>query len=168
MIEPRRADAADASALGRLRAASMIELGYLQAEQRAPFARRAATEIRTMLGTGRLVAWVLCDGARVVGSACATFFERLPYPDGALHAEVSGVYVEPPYRGHGYASRLVEAVLAEIEGAGVRSTFLRPSPRSKPLYTRLGFIEDDRSTMRFRPMAPPGASALLHKYPDTV
>ena len=87
-------------------------------------------------------------GAGVVGSACATFFERLPYPDGALHAEVAGVYVEPAYRGHGNASRLVEAVLAEITRYGVRTTFLRPSPLSKPLYERLGFTEDDRSTMR--------------------
>lgn len=128
----------------------MIELGYLPANDRAPFERRAAIEIAAMLESGRLVAWVLCDGTRVVGSACATIFQRLPYPDGALHAEVSGVYVELSYRGHGHASRLVEAVLADVGRAGVRSTFLRPSPLSKPLYARLGFVDDDHTTMRLQ------------------
>jgi GNAT superfamily N-acetyltransferase len=126
----------------------MIELGYLPADEDAAFARRASAGVARLLREDRLVAWLLCDGARVVGSACATFFERLPYPDGALHAEVAGVYVEPRYRGRGYASRLVEAVLAEIRAAGVRRTFLRPSPRSKALYARLGFTEDDGGVMR--------------------
>jgi GNAT superfamily N-acetyltransferase len=148
MIEQRRADTADARSLGRLRAASMIEMGYLPANDRAPFELRAAADILELFGAQRLIAWVLCDGAHVVGSACATFFERLPYPDGALHAEVAGVYVEPAYRGRGHAARLVEAVLAEVTGRGVRTTFLRPSPLSKSLYERLGFTEDDRSTMR--------------------
>jgi GNAT superfamily N-acetyltransferase len=148
MIEIRRAGAADARSLGRLRSASMIELGYLEVDERARFERRASADMARQLHDGRLVAWVLCDCARVVGSACATFFERLPYPDGALHAEVAGVYVEPSFRGHGHASRLVEAVLAEVRAAGVRRTFLRPSPRSKPLYARLGFTEDDGGLMR--------------------
>lgn len=126
----------------------MIEMGYLEAHERAHFEQRASADMARQLRDGRLIGWVLCDDGRVVGSACATFFERLPYPDGALHAEVAGVYVEPAYRGCGNASRLVEAVLAEIARYGVRTTFLRPSPLSKSLYERLGFTEDDRSTMR--------------------
>jgi GNAT superfamily N-acetyltransferase len=126
----------------------MIEMGYLRADERDRFALRASTDIRELFEANRLIAWVLCDVQRVAGSACATFFERLPYPDGALHAEVGGVYVEPAYRGRGYASRLVEAILAEVRAAGVRGTFLRPSARSKPLYARLGFTDDERSVMR--------------------
>ena len=148
MIEQRRAEAGDARSLGRLRAASMIEMGYLAANDRAPFERRAADDIRRLFRAKRLIAWVLCDADRVVGSACATLFERLPYPDGALHAEIAGVYVEPIYRGCGHASHLVEAVLADVAGYGVRTTYLRPSPLSKSLYERLGFTEDERSTMR--------------------
>jgi GNAT superfamily N-acetyltransferase len=117
----------------------MIEMGYLRAEERERFAARAGADIRELFDADRLIAWLLCDAEHVAGSACATFFERLPYPDGARHAEVGGVYVEPAYRGHGHASRLVEAVLAEVRAAGVRGTFLRPSPRSKALYARLGF-----------------------------
>jgi len=148
MIELRRGDAADAQLLGGLRAASMIEMGYLHADERDRFALRASTDIGELFDANRLIAWLLCDAQRAVGSACATFFERLPYPDGAVHAEVGGVYVEPAYRGRGHASRLIEAVLSEVRAAGVRGTFLRPSPRSKPLYARLGFTEDGRSLMR--------------------
>jgi GNAT superfamily N-acetyltransferase len=164
MIERRRGDRADAEPLGRLRAASMIEMGYLRAEERERFAVRASADIRELFDASRWIAWVLCDGEHVAGSACATFFERLPYPDGARHAEVGGVYVEPAYRGHGHASRLVQAVLAEVRAAGVRGTFLRPSPRSKALYARLGFAEDERSLMRL----PDGPPDLLHKYTTTV
>lgn len=155
MIEVRRGDIADARSLGRLRAASMIEMGYLQADEGDRFALRASADIRELFDANRLIAWVLCDARRVVGSACATFFERLPYPDGALHAEVGGVYVEPAYRGHGHASRLIEAVLSEVRAAGVRGTFLRPSPRSKPLYARLGFTEDEHGLMRLSGFATP-------------
>ncbi len=148
MIQLRRAEPADARALGRLRAASMIELGYLQPNERARFERRASVEMARQLRDERLIAWLLCDAERIAGSACVTFFERLPYPDGALHAEVAGVYVEPGYRGRGHASQLVAAVLTDIRSAGVRRTFLRPSPRSKALYARLGFIEDEGALMR--------------------
>jgi GNAT superfamily N-acetyltransferase len=148
MTEIRRAVRADAPKLGRLRGASLVEMGYLEEYNRATFDQRASADIEGLFAADRLIAWVLCDDERVVGSACATFFERLPYPDGALHAEIAGVYVEPIYRGCGHASRLVEAVLADVAGYGVRTTYLRPSPLSKSLYERLGFTEDERSTMR--------------------
>ena len=148
MTDIRRAVPADAQELGRLRGASLIEMGYLEAFDRAAFEQRASADIAGLFSAGRLIAWVLCDAERVVGSACATFFERLPYPDGTLHAEVAGVFVEPAYRRIGNAARLIEAVLGEIRGTPVRSTFLRPSPLSRSLYARLGFADDDRGTMR--------------------
>ena len=148
MIEQRRADAGDALSLGRLRAASMIEMGYLPANDRAPFEWRAADDFRRLFRANRLIAWVLCDADRVIGSACAIFFERLPYPDGTLHAEIAGVYVTPAHRGQGWAARLIQAVVAATERRGVRKTILHPSPLARPLYERLGF--EDEPAMRLR------------------
>ncbi len=148
MIEIRPAGSGDADALARLRAASLVEQEYLPAGEREAFVARAGEDFARLFGARRLAAWVLCDGAAVVGSACALYFERLPYPDGTLHAELSGVYVAPAYRGAGHASRLVAAVVDGVRGSGARRTFLRPSAGARSLYTRLGFVEDTAGVMR--------------------
>jgi GNAT superfamily N-acetyltransferase len=142
MIEIRAAGAADAETLSRLRAASLIEQGHLSESERSAFARRATGDITRLFADGRLVAVLLVDGGHGAGSACATYFERLPFPDGTLHAELSGVYVEPAYRGAGHGTRLVSAVVEAMRVSGARRTFLRPSPGARSLYARLGFVED--------------------------
>ncbi|MEA2719069.1 MAG: hypothetical protein QOJ39_933 [Candidatus Eremiobacteraeota bacterium] len=147
MIEIRRAEPEDVPELARLRAASLAEQGYLPQAERLPFARRAADDFARMFADDRLVAWLLVDAGAVVGSACANYFERLPFPDGTLHAELSGVYVEPRYRGAGHASRLVAAVVGEIRRSPARKTFLRPSPGARSLYARLGFVDDTTGVM---------------------
>jgi GNAT superfamily N-acetyltransferase len=143
----RRADADDARHLATLRAASLAEQGYLPASERAAFVERAAADTARLFREGRLVAWLACADAAVIGSACAVYFDRLPYPDGTLHAELSGVYVDPAYRGAGCASSLVAAVVASVRAAGVRRTFLRPSPGARSLYARLGFVDDATGVM---------------------
>jgi GNAT superfamily N-acetyltransferase len=147
MIEIRAAGAADAETLSRLRTASLMEQGHLSESERNAFARRATGDITRLFADGRLVAMLLVDGGRGAGSACATYFERLPFPDGTLHAELSGVYVEPTYRGAGHGTRLISAVIEAMRVSGARRTFLRPSPRARSLYARLGFVEDHVGVM---------------------
>jgi GNAT superfamily N-acetyltransferase len=147
MIELRRAGPDDAGDLARLRAASLSEQGYLTPSQREPFARRAAGDFARLLAERRLVAWLLCADGAIVGSACATYFERLPFPDGTLHAELSGVYVAPGFRGAGRATRLISAVVDEIRSSPARKTVLRPSPAARSLYERLGFVDDATGVM---------------------
>jgi GNAT superfamily N-acetyltransferase len=144
----RRAFSFDAAALARLRAASLHELGRLDDDLAEAFARDAQADFTRLLAEDRLIAYVLCDGDEIVGSACAIFFERLPYPDGMLHAEIAGVYVAPPYRGRGWAARLVQAVVDATQQRGVRKTILHPSPLARSLYKRLGF--EDEPAMRLR------------------
>ena len=143
----RPAGANDAAELARLRAASLAEQGYLAVADRAAFVERAAFDTARLFREERLVAWLACGGDAVIGSACAVYFDRLPYPDGTLHAELSGVYVEPVYRGAGCASRLVAAVVETVRTSGVRRTFLRPSPAARSLYARLGFVDDATGIM---------------------
>jgi GNAT superfamily N-acetyltransferase len=147
MIEIRAAGAADAETLARLRAASLIEQRHLAPAEREAFARRSTADFTRLFGDGRLVAMLLVDGKRGVGSACATYFERLPFPDGTLHAELSGVYVDPAYRGAGHASKLISAVVEAVRVSGARKTFLRPSAAAHSLYARLGFVDDPVGVM---------------------
>jgi GNAT superfamily N-acetyltransferase len=143
----RPAGADDAPELARLRAASLAEQGYLSASDRAVFVERATADTARLFREDRLVAWLACAGDAVVASACAVYFDRLPYPDGTLHAELSGVYVEPVFRGAGCASRLVAAVVETVRTSGARRTFLRPSPGARSLYARLGFVDDATGVM---------------------
>ncbi|HYZ16966.1 MAG TPA: GNAT family N-acetyltransferase [Candidatus Acidoferrum sp.] len=147
MSEIRRATEADAQELARLRVASLIEQGHLRDADPRPFELRAVDDFARLFREGRLVAWVLRSDDAIVGSACAIYFERLPFPDGTLHAELSGVYVAPSHRGAGCASRLVMAVVEEVRASRVRRTFLRPSPGARSLYARLGFVDDTAGIM---------------------
>jgi GNAT superfamily N-acetyltransferase len=147
MIQIRRVRPTDAPDLARLRTASLAEQGHVTPAQREPFAQRAADDFVRLCEGDRFVAWLLCDGETIVGSACAVYFERLPYPDGTLHAELSGVYVAPAYRGRGYASRLVSAVVEDVRSSPVRKTYLRPTSSARALYARLGFVEDTTGIM---------------------
>lgn len=147
MIERRRANLNDAATLATLRGASLIELGKLQPARRADFVERATRDFARLLSERRVAAWVLCDGATIVGTAYANFFERLPFPEGTVHAEVSGVYVAPGYRGQGHATRLVAAVLDDVRRSPARKTFLRPSAAAHTLYERLGFVDDATGVM---------------------
>jgi GNAT superfamily N-acetyltransferase len=148
MIQIRRAQATDAHDLALLRADSLAEQGYVVPPQREAFVGDATADFARSLARGGIVAWLLCDGAEPVGSACAIYFERLPYPDGSLHAELSGVYVAPAYRRRGYASQLVAAVVDDVRRSPVRKTFLRPAPGARTLYARLGFVEDATGVMQ--------------------
>lgn len=143
MIFLRNADRFDAYALGRLRAASLVELGMLAAPALEMFVPQAAREFYGLFCTERIAAWVACDDAGVVGSSCAIFYDRLPYPEGARHAEVCGVYVMPFYRKRGIAGELVAEVIGAARAAGARKTFLRPSKNAKALYARLGFVDTE-------------------------
>jgi GNAT superfamily N-acetyltransferase len=143
MLYLRVADRFDARALAELRAASLIEIDVLPPGAAAAFVASAGRDFFALFCTERIAAWVACDGDRVVGSCCAVFYDRLPYPDGSRHAELCGVYVQPAYRSRGFASELVREVIGLTRAAGVRRTFLRPSRKAKSLYARLGFVETE-------------------------
>jgi GNAT superfamily N-acetyltransferase len=161
VIYLRAADRLDSQTLAALRAASLAELGLVPDHGATAFAIRAAIEFCALFRADRIAAWVACDGERVVGSACAIFYDRLPYPDGSRHAELGGVYVEPAYRKRGFASELVREVVAAARAGGARKTFLRPSQSAKSLYARLGFVETDAMTFAPRHQgAPPSGPAL--------
>ena len=142
VIYLRHADVLDTRALAELRAASLTEMGFLPPDRAdAAFVARAAGAISRLFREHRIVAWVTCDDECVVGSAFAVLYDRLPYPEGSLHAEVSGVYVGSAYRGRGFAAEMVREIVSAVTADGARKIFLRPSVGSRGLYERIGFID---------------------------
>ncbi len=142
MIYLRQADVLDTRALAELRAASLTEMGLLPAERTdAAFIGRAADAISRLFREGRIVAWVTCDDECVVGSAYAVLYDRLPYPEGSRHAELSGVYVERDYRCRGFAAEMIREIVSSVNADGVRKIYLRPVAGSRGLYERIGFVD---------------------------
>jgi len=136
----REASAADALALARLRAESLIEMGLLERPQAPAFVAEATRALGALFAGGRLVAWLLVDErARAAGCACVVFWDRLPYPDGTVHAEIAGVYVAPAHRRRGFATALTRAAIARARARDSRKIVLHPTDAARGLYERLGF-----------------------------
>ena len=140
----RPATFADASELARLRCESLRELGLLPGDDARSFMHSASKEFLAALGADRLAAWLLLAEGRVVGSACALFWERLPYAESSLHAELAGVYVAGPYRKRGFARALCSEAIAEARARGARRIFVHPSHAGRRLYQELGFTEESQ------------------------
>jgi predicted N-acetyltransferase YhbS len=73
------------------------------------------------------------DG-RPVATTCVTVFPPVGW--------VSMVLVDPPARGRGIATRLMEHALACLDGRGVRSVRLDATPLGRAAYERLGFVAE--------------------------
>ncbi len=148
----RQVDLEETNILAELRAASLLEMGLLRPAAAAEFRLRGRRQFARMLREGRLAAWLLFVDGEPVGSAYAVFFERMPYPETSLHAEIAGVYVAPEFRRRGYASLLVTEALAAARARGVRRIVLQPGHGARGLYERLGFA--DSGQMRLPVEAP--------------
>ena len=142
----RRATRDDARDLARLRSTSLIELGLLAASLTVSFQHFAESDIADMLLNETLEAWLLIADHRIAGSACVVYWQRLPYPETSLHAELAGVYVAPSYRQHGFAAALCREALRGANARGVRSIVVHPSLLGRRLYQNLGFV--DNAAMR--------------------
>lgn len=89
-------------------------------------------------------AFVAEVGDRVVGSAGCQLFAGLYPPiltaDYRQDGYIWGVYVEPPYRQQGIATRLTQRAIAHLKAIGCTRALLNASPSGKPIYNQLGFL----------------------------
>ena len=138
-ISLRQAGARDAPALAALRRASLLEQRLLTPDDAPAFERAAVRELQALFAEERLAAWLLVVDQRVAGSACMVFWQRLPYAGTSLHAELSGVFVEAPFRRCGFARELCREAIAAARARGARRIVVHPSPAGRELYRELGF-----------------------------
>jgi ribosomal-protein-alanine N-acetyltransferase len=70
-----------------------------------------------------------------------------------MEALVDEMLIHPSRRGEGIGELLMQATLEQAKQAGVNVVFLeteQDNPRSRKLYTRLGFEEESSIWMSFR------------------
>lgn len=90
------------------------------------FYRNHNSSMKALKG-GRL--WVARDG-EIVAGLCLT-----PVVGGQW---LTGVFVDPAYRGQGLAARVIEAAVADVDG----TLWLLCHPDLEGLYQRMGFTQD--------------------------
>ncbi len=126
------------------------------------FYRRHNSPMKALKG-GRL--WVARD-AEIVAGLCLT-----PVVGGQW---LTGVFVDPAYRGQGLAARLIDAAVADAEG----TVWLLCHPDLEGLYQRMGFSQDtllpqslSERLVRYKrnkPMIAMGLEPLVRPTSDNV
>lgn len=110
-----------------------------------------AAWVRPRIEAGRYIGWFAVEGDTVLGGAGAVLLDWGPTranPGGQM-ARIVNVFSAQPLRGRGMARELMQAVMQQCEGLGVREFNLGATPQARGLYRSLGF-EDYAAEMRRR------------------
>ncbi len=93
-------------------------------------------------------AWLVADGETPIGYVVLTFGFSLE--SHGRDGIIDEIYVAAEYRGQGVGARLLEFVEAEARRIGLKKIYLeveQPNTRAKKFYSRLGFVDHNRSLM---------------------
>lgn len=101
---------------------------------------RLTLSFTAQMQSGSMVWFIAEDGSRIAGTSCAT----VPASSGYIYkkpvATLSGVYVDPAYRGRGIARALTNAAIEWCRNRGCPAVRLIASDAGRPLYESLGFV----------------------------
>ncbi len=92
------------------------------------------------------VFWIARRNGRPVGMVNLVVARRMPSPtahDRGAWAYLGNMFVEETERDQGVGRKLLDAVIAYAEDAGVVRIMLRPSDRARPFYQRADFAAAD-------------------------
>lgn len=139
----RRATPDDAAILAAHRACMFQDIGKIDGERAAAMIELLTPILRPLLASGEYSGWLAMTEERtIVAGAGVQIRTLLPRPetDVTREALVVNVYVEPAYRRHGLARRLMETILVWSREQGIERVSLHASRMGRPLYESLGFI----------------------------
>jgi GNAT superfamily N-acetyltransferase len=140
----RRAKAADAPGLARLRLALRIGTERIT-EPPNEFLRRCTDWMTRELGGSAWRCWLAemesDKESELLGAVWLCRIPKIPNPGGApeSHAYLSNFFVQPYARGRGIGSQLLQAAMSWCKVERIDSVVLWPTEESRPLYLRNGF-----------------------------
>ena len=139
-IAIREATPGDARRLAELRYDFRAALANAL-EDRESFVRRCSAWMSSRL-LENWKSWVAVRGEAIVGQIWLQLLEKLPNPvdEPERHGYITSLYVTPEFRG-GVGGALLRHALRWAEQQNVDAIVLWPTPRSRSLYQRHGFIE---------------------------
>lgn len=148
-----KASLADLEALIDMRITYLqAELGALDAQAEAETRHQLRPFFERHVDLDLLIYVARCDG-RIVGSVFLMLYEHPPRPDRPMgrHGVVYNVVTVEAHRGQGIATNLVQMLLIAGRSLGLDDISLHATAQGKPIYKRLGFVEDacDRMVYKF-------------------
>lgn len=118
----------------------------------AKYARWARARLRS----GRLVGFIAESGETPVGSGCVWLQDVQPRPHlpGPHQPYLMSMWTEADWRGHGVATRIVQAAMAWARERGYPRLLLHASDAGRPVYEKLGFTASREMVVQLTPAAP--------------
>lgn len=143
-VTVRRAVAADAAALARLRWRWRADERGEPGGDRAAFEAHFATWVIDHLDTH--LPFLAEAAGQVVAMAWLMLADRVPSPalPDRRTGDIQAVYVVPESRDSGVGAALLTAVLAEARVRGLEHLTVHSSERAVPFYLRHGFVREQR------------------------
>lgn len=114
-----------------------------------PAGRRALAEIA--IGTRFAAGWMIEAGGTPIGYVVVNWSWSIEF--GGRDAFIDEFYIEPPHRGHGHGSAVIETLVELMLLEGVHALHLEVeagNPRAAGLYRRNGFAGTDRTILSRR------------------
>ena len=95
------------------------------------------------LQDGTHAAYLVFDGAKVVGAGGVSYFRVMPtyHNPSGNKAYVMNMYTNPSYRRQGIAYRTLHLLVEDAKSRGVRAISLEATDMGRPLYEKYGFVK---------------------------
>src|ERR1700752_2952423 len=110
---------------------------------------QTAADWRRLLKNSPRGGFVMEHDCTVVGTATTINYE-------SRFARIGMVLVDPEYRKQGIGTALLEKTIEYLEMSRIATMKLDATPQGKPIYTKLGFVEE-YEIERWMLKRPPGA-----------
>ncbi|MEL6308887.1 MAG: GNAT family N-acetyltransferase [Chloroflexota bacterium] len=148
----RMATIEDVAIITHHRNAMFKDMGHGTDQSRVEMDKHFTDWFHRHFTDGSYLGWLACDGDDVVAglglwlmdwvSPVSGYDGRLPY--------ILNVYTEPTYRKQGIAKRLVNDCIAYCRAEGYEQIRLHYSDAGRPIYEKLGFIQNNEMVLRLK------------------
>lgn len=142
-IEYRRATLEMLDALVETRVEVLRAANRLPADaDLSEIAAQSRRYYESALSDGSHFGLLACDGDVFVGAGGVSYYRVMPTvhnPSGGK-AYIMNMYVRPEYRRRGIATQILDRLVADARGRGVRQIALEATEAGRPLYAKYGFV----------------------------
>jgi GNAT superfamily N-acetyltransferase len=150
MFETRLATLEDAELIAQQRRQMFVDAGQAEDATLQPMVENFVAWVRPRLIDGSYVGWIVEEGGRVVAGAGMWVMDFPPHWMDAksMRAYLLNFYVDPGFRGHGLAYKLLKVSVEEARRRGIKVVSLHASKFGRPIYERNGFEQSTEMMLR--------------------
>lgn len=142
MFETRSATPADAALISTHRQKMFADSEQGDEAVRAQVRANFEPWVLPRLASGEYTGWIIEHEGTPIAGAGIWWMQWPPHfldPE-PLRPYLLNVYVDPAYRGHGLARKLVELSIEAARHRGCKLLSLHASKMGKPIYEKMGFV----------------------------